>query len=576
MPGVRVRPLLWAGGLFMVAVSSFLPIHRYPQTVFLNEWMAVLGLAFSLLPFTYGERQSQLPRLTLNLSMGGAGLALCVFGVSFTTGNVAGTGLGCYLFVLSMALLSGGLASSTWSRGFVVQVFAAGFLVVGILQTLAAFLQIMGIGLDGLIMPKLYNAAYGNIAQPNHLASILWMSAFSLVYLCGRVGQGFGLAVVVPFICLASAMSASRAAWVYMAFLFVLSVGYRYLGHGEGRERIFRVACWVVCVALGIQLLFALTDIESGFGLVSSASRLADASSNGQRLFDWWVALVSALQHPWGGVGVGQFAWQTALRSIGLPPPDFIRIGENAHNTLLHFAAEWGLVPVLLLLILLALFIGRMWWRGLQSDEHYWLLGVVGVIVLHSMVEYPLWYTYFLIPFGVCLGALKPGGTSVAQGIFPKAATAFGVIVLMIGAFWSLHDYSALERAYARFPYGATASDRVYREAREISMSVSDGSPLAAHARALQIRAWPQTETAAADEVAELCRRYLRFRPNFQTLTQCAFAYAHTGQEWAAVQTASMVCGAYPAIYHGSFPVELRGIFQRNGWAVRSEMHCIR
>ncbi|WP_017758454.1 Wzy polymerase domain-containing protein, partial [Pseudacidovorax intermedius] len=35
--------------------------------------------------------------------------------------------------------------------------------------------------------------------------------------------------------------------------------------------------------------------------------------------------------------------------------------------------------------------------------------GVLGMIVLHSLVEYPLWYGPFQLVFGLCLGMLWPG-----------------------------------------------------------------------------------------------------------------------------------------------------------------------
>src|SRR4029434_3454591 len=89
---------------------------------------------------------------------------------------------------------------------------------------------------------------------------------------------------------------------------------------------------------------------------------------------------------------------------------------DHSHNLILNLAAEMGLP---LALVVLALLVYGLW-RALQNaiadgrtegGEGYPVQRAAFVIVLlvavHSMLEYPLWYSYFLFPtafaFGLCL-----------------------------------------------------------------------------------------------------------------------------------------------------------------------------
>lgn len=481
-----------------------------------------------------------------------------------------GLGLSCCLLVC--------VAVTEFGASRVAGAVGLGALMGALVQCGVSGLQLGGHDLGGAIMPKLYNAVYGNIAQPNHFGNLLWLGQASLIYLWGTRRLEPWLALVLTaVISLFAAMSASRAVWLYTTALPVLCGLYAWRRRGDDSARLMAQASLVVAgISVGMQLLMAFSDLGKWLGVVSSASRTGDASSNGQRLFDWMVAWQTGLDHPWTGAGAGMFAWRTALHSIGLPPPDFIRIGENAHNTPLHLLAEFGWPLTLLICGGLAWWLLRRWMRA-STPEALWGFMILGVIGAHSMVEYPLWYTYFLIPAGLAMGMIAAAEPRGEPGVtFSSRWLLLPTLFLGVGLVWSMRDYLLLEKAYARFPYGAVASEQSFVESRDVGARISDWSLLALHARSLQIRAWPPEREEAATEVVGLCDRYLRYKPNFQTLTQCALAYGQAGREAEAVQAGAMVCGAYPAIYHGRFPTDLAAIFQRQGWAVRPEMYCIR
>ena len=98
-------------------------------------------------------------------------------------------------------------------------------------------------------------------------------------------------------------------------------------------------------------------------------------------------------QHPWTGWGWGELSF--AHYSTLYQGPRFTEILDNAHNLPLHLAVELGIPAALLIcggfgwLVLAA----RPWRETDPARLMAW--GLLGVIVLHSLLEYPLWYGPF-------------------------------------------------------------------------------------------------------------------------------------------------------------------------------------
>src|SRR5205823_2280341 len=120
--------------------------------------------------------------------------------------------------------------------------------------------------------------------------------------------------------------------------------------------------------------------------------------------FPIWANTLSLLaSHPWLGVGFGDFNFAWTLTPFPGRPTAFF---DHTHNIVLNFAVELGLPLAALVLALLC----HALWRAIRNAqragedpgesvpvERAALLIVIAVAV-HSMFEYPLWYSYFLLP----------------------------------------------------------------------------------------------------------------------------------------------------------------------------------
>ena len=74
---------------------------------------------------------------------------------------------------------------------------------------------------------------------------------------------------------------------------------------------------------------------------------------------------------------------------------------------------------------------------------------VLAVIVLHSLVEYPLWYGPFQLAFGLCLGLLWPArGTREAASPVARAGAAALAAVVILACAYAAWDYRRVSQIY--------------------------------------------------------------------------------------------------------------------------------
>lgn len=568
------RPLLLIVLAVALLVPTLLPQHRYPQTVFYHEWGAALG-AVVLFGLTALSREG------LRWKLSGATGAIMLLMIGMLLNVVAGPFWSVALAQFWMAAL---LLAVAWAVAeivrrhgseVVVRAAATGILTCAVLQTIVSVAQLAGWDVAGLVMPKLLNSTYGNIAQPNHYGNLLWLGMASGMYLWlrGRLPGWLALVIAID-LSIFSALSASRAVLLYTVGLPVLALVFWRGAERATYMRVVQGAVVIFVLSCLAQTWVAFGGASQLLGVASSIGRLDDPGSNTQRLFDWAVAVNTALHHPFTGSGIGSFAWQTAVQSIGLPPAMFVRVGENAHDTPLHFAAELGLIGAALVL---GCFVVWLWGRLREeaTEERFWALGLLVVIGAHSLVEYPLWYAYFLLPLGAAIGVLDGPDDSLPTFEFSPvlAALPFAAgVALLVG---TMQDYRALEEGYAIVNNDATVTPDEQVKIRALADGVSSYSMFATHAGILKLRAWQGADPGSAREMAALCDSAVRAKPSYSVLEKCVGAYALRMRRIDAVHTIDVICGAYPAPVRHNLPAIAQYYWQRNGWTPLNRPGCV-
>jgi O-antigen ligase len=386
-------------------------------------------------------------------------LGLCIGAtlVSMAAGSLpAGLGLATAGLVLAAALLAAGGARASGDAALREAFFVA-WLLAGLCSAFVAFGQVfMPHALDGdwFALPSTPGRAFGNLRQPNHLATLLLWSALAVVPLHG--GARLRAAVAWPVfagLVFALVLTASRTGVIGIVVLALWGLFDRRLS----RNARALLLAGPVFYALG--WAFMAWWAEATAQPFGGAARLAaEGLAGGSRLLIWRDTLALIAAHPWLGVGAGEFnlAWSLT------PSPQ--RSGEffdHSHNLVLQLLAEYGVLLGGAVIALLVVALWQAWRRSAANIELRTAFMMVLLMGVHSQLEYPLWYAYFLLPtawaWGLCLGATdaapRTGGKAIALRI--------GGAAMVAAALFAAYDYRRVVLIYAPGTNDAPLTERI-------------------------------------------------------------------------------------------------------------------
>jgi hypothetical protein len=279
-------------------------------------------------------------------------------------------------------------------------VLATTFVLAGLVCVILQHLQVLNLPLRPFVFPLSFKQQlrpYANLGQPNLLALLLCFSLASVwfLYLKQRVKPLAGLVIAVTLLW-GIALTQSRIAWMILPLYLILS-----WRHPSQTQRISKIVAPLLLL-LFAGFVFFMPHFFSLLGIVVD-TMWERAGQTSVRIVLWQEALRMSLMHPWIGAGWYQFGPQQILLSTYFSPTEY---SDNAHNILLNLLAEIGW-PITILLI-----IGMAYWfyaaciRRWNNVEVRFLSLILLAIAIHSLVEFPLWFCFVLVPFGVLLGAL--------------------------------------------------------------------------------------------------------------------------------------------------------------------------
>lgn len=534
---MNFRPLSALVLFLGLALATLINVHPSPQTVFFAEGAVALAavLSFALMVLAQPEglefRVGGMPWLALVL------LLVCVLWQA----SVPGLGYGVYvgLFLLCYAL-------GAMPRPAVpVEALAGGVLMCALLQSLAGLAQLLGWKLGGLVMAKIHLQAFGNIGQANHYADLIFLGLASGCLLYARRNlRGWLWLPLAAWLTLAAAASASRGALLYTLAFGVLGGVSLWRGDAPGR-RLGRGLLWVALCSVLMQAWVTYGHALDALDVMTAIGRAGDAGSNGQRLYNWTAAWQAIVAHPWLGLGPGSFYTASIEAMFHTPPASFPKFAEHAHNLPLNMAAELGLpLAVLLTVGVLCWFVRQMWAR--PTAPRFWALACVSVMGLHSLVEYPLWYAYFIVPLGLAMGVADAESLRLPVLRVPRLAGLCVALLAALCVAWVAHDWVAVRQAHQILAAEEPAPKLATRlRARDQLNRVSAYSVFALHAESLRRQSWHPDEGGAAAQ-ADRCDAHWALKPGWFMMMRCGEAYALAGRAAALDRLAVALCDGFP------------------------------
>lgn len=428
--------LIFIGLMFLLPFVSL--YHHLPIPSFYGEWLAAtLGLVAMLPLFQKSNWQPlQVPQIAL-IFPGLAAIVCMQWMLGMLHSHQYALLILSYLaWAFFLVILGNHLRRELgWEK--VVTTLAWFIAIGGVINTGIVGLQYaMQNGLNIPFMPKL--AGYGAISQVNHFADYMALATASLVYLYAKRHLSLmWFSVTLALFLSMLSFSGSRSSWLYLGALTILAIAMQISAmkqkDGTPNKRSLLRVCLMLLPAfalaqLAIHFLPGITVTLPTDRLLAEANNASSVSARWQIWHESWRMF---LQSPWFGIGVGQIRWQSFLL-LGTPNAIGSGVGtvgmfEHAHNLFLHLLTEMGIGAPLLVIAGVVAWLRGFWLHSVKlraiTLENWWLLAMLAVLGIHSMLEYPLWYAYFLGIAAVLLGAGEEKVTSIS---LPKLGQTSG------------------------------------------------------------------------------------------------------------------------------------------------------
>lgn len=546
------------GGL-LLTLAWLLPGHYLPWPLFQQEFVAALaGLMFCA-----AVAQARAPARWPFIALAALGLAAVPW-LQFAAGQIRFLDdallPSCYLLGFSLSVTVGASlaasARSTIGSQF-VEALTASFVAAGILATGMATVQWLDLPSVGEWLEHLppRNRPHANLGQPNHLASVLALAVAGTLrwHEVRRIGA-FACGLTLTWLGWGIAITQSRTGWV---FVVLLTLGCLLLHRRAG----LRVAPWAPLAGLAGFVAVVLTQgpLQTMWQLDPLAGDATPPlrTAAGTRLMHWELLADAVTRAPLVGYGFNQVSHaQFALA------PGHAASGENilhGHNLALDLAVYAGAPIAVAMVALLLVWIVR----GLRlcRDGPTWFLwaGLLALLV-HALLEYPLHYTYFLLPAGFLIGLLhdpQRDSAWIRPSASPASLWAPGLALAGMLA-WIGVEYMHTEEALRRLRFAQARIGAVRLE----QLSSPDVHLLRgwkAYHDASRLKLRPDMPEQELQLLRDVARRYT-YAPALQRL---AFALVMNGQLGEARSVLSVLCRIHPP-----FVVEA----VREFWAER-QMH---
>jgi O-antigen ligase len=300
---------------------------------------------------------------------------------------------------------------------------------------------------------------FGNMAQANHLATYIAFAMTGALFLVQTRRLPLILWALLSVIFAGGlALTVSRGPWLQMGVIVVAGF---WMAFAEIRRNpVLRRSNreWLTPVALGVlffvvNALVRWANVHYQLGLAESAAdRFKDAGQIAPRLALWKYGWTMFKAHPLLGVGWGEFPRYQFdyVRSLGA-----VEIANNSHDIFLDLLGKTGLIGLAIVLLGLLAWLVRVV-RAPHTAARVFGVALIGVLVMHALVEYPQQYMFFLLPAMFVFGLLETRSLRLVPSRVSFGVYAVVVLVGLAALYPVYRDYNRSEVLY----YGSSPAQQ--------------------------------------------------------------------------------------------------------------------
>lgn len=450
-PDIQPRSLLATYSIVMLAlmcVVPFLSPHHYPPiATFYNEWLAaLLGLAAAIFLLRKPATEFVFPVIVL-LPLG----LIMVLGIQIAAGKALYWQnhylIMLYLGLTVLMMILGANLRRHVGLTEIVPTLAWTLITGGAISMLIILLAKIGLAEKAPWSFFIRDHAASHVGQINHLANYLALGLASILYLFlnGHLKRLTTTALALVFV-LGLAYTGQRMAVLYIFLLAIMGWGLAICCNDKTVTSKAKQLFWLVPMFIVAELavpLMSFLDVSS----TPMDRVVATMERESVRLTYIQQAWQLFLQSPLLGAGWGEFGWNNFI--VTEDYPEQRGLTNHAHNLILHLLAEMGLVGAVICCMSIVLWLLKQF-KVTMTLEKWWIVMLLAVIGTHSMLEYPLWFAYFLLLSALLFGLGDERVIVKEVRLMPLIS----VMVLVCGG-WNLvsiqQHYSKIESTLTTF-----------------------------------------------------------------------------------------------------------------------------
>jgi hypothetical protein len=441
--GYSVALLLWASAIL-------LPDQFLPWISWRKESLAFAAVICAALTACVEDRSST-ARKSVPITIATLAAIAAVAWVQLAVGKIDYLGsavvMSLYIGLAICAYAVGAkMSADSRRRGSTLTCVTAAIVGVATISVLIAMCQVLELDQNSqwIAQQTQQRRPGGNLSQPNHLGTLVVMALASIGYLYNEKKLGGATALTLfVFIGIGMALTESRTALLNLLVLCVLWSAARHrsiLSHGS-------IAIVSICTTLLAAAFLVWPSAYSTLMVIApdGPSQVVNTSA-GLRPTVWLQLVEATKQQPWFGWGLNEVP-KALHASLLANPQEKSEAYSYSHNVVLDLVIGCG-YPLALVLVLLS----AAWTIHRLKDEKNgcdWTCWAVPLpIVIHSMLEFPFAYAYFLAPLAFMLGMLNGPVGRLSTFRIGSMYIKMLLILFAATALWSAIEYVQVEEDF--------------------------------------------------------------------------------------------------------------------------------
>ena len=513
------------------AISGHYPVY---SSLYQDFVVVAFSLLIVLLATMSKSLKASAPRVSyVLLAMAGYWLIQPLFtDVIYIESNIKAS----IVFVLFAAVAWS--IHSVIDRTQLITVIAWSLLIGTSIQALVVVMQAIGIEVSvlGVFNVSADNGIQGQLGQRNLLAHYLCWGIVAGSYLTVQRGNGFYLsATMTVIIAVILGLVDSRSILLYGTAMLIIALLQTLYSRKvlKSSKLLLVISALILVPQVLMPLILSSFDNATQTGL----QRVLSSGSDTARGYELKKALLGFMQTPIFGQGWNESTFQAFSRALDLMPLDLHqqeKLPEHSHNIISELLVEMGIVGTLIVVV------GTIWAlipaiRTSLKLESAFVLALLTITAVHSMVEYPLWNTFFLLTVVLFLTAI-PNQLSeyTVRSVYQLPILLVSLIGLSVMCFFML----IYQNNYRSYAVNATSEEDQYNARANAFYSVFLKLPLSREdedkliVQNIDIVA----DSFSADQVAALLR-YSEYKPTpqasqYRGLYEYKVGHKEAGLDW--------------------------------------------